>query len=305
MADHESKVIVNPVGSGGRVGRIWPELQQVLRDSGLEFSVELTERPWHAAEIARRAVDQGFRHFVAVGGDGTVHEVLNGLVVDGVVDPEVSLSIVTGGTGCDLVRVLGVSRDPVEAARAVVKSHLRRVDIGEIHCQRDGKPHRRYFVNVAGLGFDGEVCDRVNRSSKAIGGTVPYLSNLVITLFAYRNKDVVLSFDSQSQSGRYNSVVVCNGQYFGGGMWICPHATLDDGIFDVVILKDLSNLEFLASVPRVYKGTHLSHPKVQTFRATAISVESKQRMFIQAEGEVVGEAPATFRILPSALNLRV
>lgn len=305
MAEQESKVVVNPVGSGGRVGRVWPQLQQVLRDSGLKFSVEMTERPWHAAEIARRALDQGFRHFVAVGGDGTVHEVLNGLVVDGAIDPEVSLSIVTGGTGCDLVRILGVPRDPVLAARAVVKGRLRRVDIGEIHCQREGKPHHRYFVNVAGLGFDGEVCDRVNRSSKAIGGTIPYLSNLVISLFAYRNKDVILRFDGQTQTGRYNSVVVCNGQYFGGGMWICPPAAPDDGIFDIVILKDLNNLEFLASVPRVYKGTHLSHPKVQTFQAREISVESRQRMFIQAEGEVVGEAPATFRILPSALNLRV
>ena len=305
MAGQESKVIVNPVGSGGRVRRLWPELQQVLRESGLEFSAELTERPWHAAEIARRALDQGFRHFVAVGGDGTVHEVLNGLVVDGTIDPAVSLSIVTGGTGCDLVRILGVPRDPVQAARGVAGGHVRRLDIGELHCQRAGKPHRRYFVNVAGLGFDGEVCDRVNRSSKAIGGTIPYLSSLVFTLFAYRNKDVVLKFDGQSQSGTYNSVVVCNGQYFGGGMWICPPAVPDDDIFDVVILKDLNNLEFLANVSRVYKGTHLSHPKVQHFQAAEISVESRQRMFIQAEGEVVGEAPATFRILPSALNLRV
>ena len=145
----------------------------------------------------------------------------------------------------------------------------------------------------------------MERGSKAIGGTIPYLTNLVLTLFSYRNKDVVLSFDGQRQSGTYNSVVICNGQYFGGGMWIGPQAVPDDGVFDVVILKDLNNLEFLRNVPRVYKGTHLSHPKVQSFRTSQITVEARQRMFIQAEGELVGEAPASFRILPSALNLRV
>jgi YegS/Rv2252/BmrU family lipid kinase len=305
MTERGWKVIINPVSSGGRSGKLWPELEAILRQSGLVFCAELTERPWHAAEIARRALDEGFREFVVVGGDGTVHEAVNGLVVEGAIDPAVSLSIVPGGTGSDLVRFLGVSRDPLKAAQAVAASAVRRVDIGEIRCQRDGRPHTRYFVNVAGLGFDSEVCARVNRMSKRLSGTIPYLSSLVATLFSYRNKDVELEFDGHSISGRVNSVVVCNGQYFGGGMWIGPRASADDGLLDVVLLKDLNTLEFLYNVPRVYKGTHLTHPKVESFRTTEIHVQARQRMFIQAEGELVGEAPATFRVLSSALNLRV
>ena len=305
MNQGQAKVIVNPASSGGRVGKQWPQLREVLLQGGLQFDAELTQYPLHAIEIARKALEGGFRYFVAVGGDGTVHEVLNGLVVAGRVPPEVTLSIIPGGTGSDYIRVLGISRDPTQACQTTLSHRTRTMDIGEIQCLREGKPITRYFANVAGLGFDGEVCVRVNRMSKRVGGTIPYLTGLVLTLFAYTNKDVQLTCDGQALQGRFNSVVVCNGQYFGGGMWIGPQAAADDGIFDIVLLKDLNKLEFLLNVPRVYKGTHLTHPKVQALQAREVHVEARQRMFIQADGELVGEAPATFRAVPGALNLRV
>ena len=305
MDSGQAKVIVNPVASGGKVGQQWPQLRETLLQGGLQFEAELTRYPWHASEIARKALGEGFRHFVAVGGDGTVHEVVNGLVVERQVSPEVTLSIIPGGTGSDYIRVLGISRDPAQACQTTLGSRTRAVDIGEIQCLRDGQRLTRYFVNVAGLGFDGEVAVRMNHMSKRIGGTLPYLTNLVLSLFAYANKDVQLTVDGQPLQGRMNSVIICNGQYFGGGMWIGPQAAADDGIFDVVLLKDLNKVEFLLNVPRVYKGTHLTHPKVQSLQGKEVHVEAKQRMFIQAEGELVGEAPATFRMIPAALNLRV
>ncbi len=300
----EAKVIVNPVAAGGKVGARWPQLRDVLTRGGLRFNAELTERPGHATEIARSALDDGYRYIVSVGGDGTVNEVLNGLVVEGHVSPEVVLSIVPGGTGSDFVRVLDISRDPVQACMTVLGDSLRTVDLGEIRCMRDGKPIVRYFANVAGVGFDGETCVRVNRMSKRITGTLPYLTSLLVTLVSYRNKDVRLTVDGQRYAGRFNSVVVCNGQYFGGGMWVGPRAAADDGIFDVVILKDLSKPELVVNIPRIYRGTHLTHPKVEYLHGREIHIEAQQRMFMQAEGELVGETPASFRILPAALNLR-
>jgi diacylglycerol kinase (ATP) len=276
-----------------------------LGQGGLQFSAEWTQAPGHASEIARKAVADGFRDIVSVGGDGTVNEILNGLVVEGRVHPDVTLTVVPGGTASDFARVFGLRHDPRAAAEQVSKRSIRLVDIGEIQCTRDGQPATRYFVNVAGLGFDSEVCARVNRSSKRFGGTIPYLSNLVITLFSYRNKDVELTVDQQPLSGRFNSVIICNGQYFGGGMWIGPQAVIDDGMMDVVILGDLSKFEFLRNVPRVYKGTHLTHPKLRALRAQRIHVQAQQQMFVQAEGELVGEAPAIFRVLPAALKLLV
>lgn len=300
----DAKVIVNPVAAGGKVGRRWPQLRDVLADAGLCFDAQLTERPGHATDIARSAVHEGYRHVVSVGGDGTVNEVVNGLVVDGRVPPDVVLSIVPGGTGSDFVRVLDISRDPVQACQTVLGDTVRTVDLGEIRCMLDGKPIVRYFVNVAGVGFDGETSVRVNRMSKRITGTLPYLTALLMTLISYKNKDVHLTVDGQPHAGRFNSVVVCNGQYFGGGMWVGPKAAADDGIFDVVILKDLSKPDLVVSIPRIYRGTHLTHPKVESLHGKEIQIEAQQRMFIQAEGELVGETPASFRILPAALNLR-
>jgi len=302
---NRAKIIVNPVAAAGKVAKQWPQVRDLLTQGGLPFDAEMTQYPGHATELAAGALDEGFRYFVCVGGDGTVNETVNGLIIDDRVHPDVVLSIIPGGTASDFVRTMGISVDPSEAYQVTLGQQTRSVDIGEIRCTRQGKAFRRFFVNVAGLGFDGEVADRVNRRSKRIGGTIPYLTSLVLTLFSYKNKDVQLTLDGQQMSGRYNSVIVCNGQYFGGGMWVGPKAAADDGIFDVVILKDLSRLEFLMNVPRVYKGTHLTHSKVDLFQAREVHVEAKQRMFIQAEGELIGEAPATFRIIPGALNLRV
>jgi len=300
----KAKVIVNPTAAGGKVGRRWPQLRDVLTQGGLCFTAELTERPGHATEIARSALREGYRYIVSVGGDGTVNEVVNGLVADGHVPSDVVLSIVPGGTGSDFVRILDISRDPLQACAVVLGDSVRTVDLGEIRCMCNGTPIVRYFANVAGVGFDGETCVRVNRMSKRITGTLPYLTGLFVTLVSYKNKDVRLTVDAQSYVGCFNSVVICNGQYFGGGMWVGPKAAADDGIFDVVILKDLTKPELLVNIPRIYRGTHLTHPKVESLQGKEIQIEALQRMFIQAEGELIGETPASFRIMPAALNLR-
>jgi len=305
MSTDKAKVIVNPVAAAGKVGKQWPQLRHTLLQYGLQFEADLTQYPGHATELARKALDDDFRHLISIGGDGTLNEIVNGLFMDGHVPSDVVLSIIPGGTGSDFVRTLGIPHNPKQACPATLSPKTRVVDIGEIHCVREGQHIKRYFVNVAGMGFDGEVSARVNRMDKRLGGTIPYLTGLVITLLSYTNKDVTLTFDSQQIHGRFNSVIICNGQYFGGGMWIGPGAAADDGIFDVVLLKDLNKLEFLANVLRVYKGTHLTHPKVDAFQAPEIHVEAKQRMFIQADGEVIGEAPATFRIIPAALQVHI
>jgi diacylglycerol kinase family enzyme len=149
------------------------------------------------------------------------------------------------------------------------------------------------------------VAELANRSPKVLGGTITYLACLFTSLVTYRNKNVELSFDGQHARGRVNSVVVCNGRYLGGGMFMAPDASFDDGIFDVVILGNLNKLEVVANLPRVYKGTHLTHPKVSLCHAREIHVEARERMFLQADGELIGEAPATFQIVPRTLRVLV
>jgi diacylglycerol kinase (ATP) len=299
------RLIVNPVAANGAVGKNWPRIRDFLQAEGVSFDAVLTEAPGHATQLARQALDDGYRTIVAVGGDGTVNEVINGLVEEGAVDPEVTLGIVPCGRGADFARMLGIPRDYMEACHQLLRLEPRPVDLGKITCLREGREVEHYFINAAGLGFDGEVSDLVNRFPKVLGGTITYLACLFIGLITYRNKNVELSFDGQHARGRLNSVIVCNGCYFGGGMFIAPGALFDDGLFYVVILGNLNKLEVVVNVPRVYRGTHLTHPKVSHFAAQEVHVEARERMFLQAEGELIGEAPATFRIIPQALKVLV
>jgi len=304
MTIQPMRLIVNPVAGNSQGARLWPRLREELHREGAAFDTVLTEKPDHAVELARQAVADGCRLVVAVGGDGTIHEVVNGLVTEGRVAEGVVLGAVCCGTGADFARTVGLVREPLAAARRLVHGSDRCIDLGVIHCWREGREIVEYFPNAAGLGFDGEVCVRVNRKSKAGGGTIPYLISLVATLMAYENKPVVLSLDDRTLQQRANAVVVANGRYFGGGMHIAPDATPDDALFDVIIIGDVSKLELLVQVPRVYRGTHLSHPKVGAYRCRSVRVESAQRLILQADGEYVGEAPATFRLLPAALTVR-
>lgn len=295
-------IIVNPVSANGRTALRWSGIEERLRLENARCEVAFTQQPGHATLLARQAVQAGFGVIVAVGGDGTLNEVLNGLHVNGRF-ADVQLGIIPSGTGTDLARSLGLPRNPLQAALHVLRATPRRVDVGRIRCKLGDGETERYFINVAGLGFDGQVADRVNRSSKAIGGTAPYLLHLSIALFSYRNKRVEWTLDGQSRVETLNSVIVCNGRYFAGGMHVSPNARLDDGLFHIITLGDWGRLEFLMTLPRVYNGSHLAHPKVQEYVGREITVRANERMFLQAEGELVGEAPATFTILPAALSV--
>jgi diacylglycerol kinase (ATP) len=300
------RVIVNPVAANGAVGKRWPQMRDILQAEGGRFDASFTEGPNHATELARDALSAGYQTIVAVGGDGTLHEVVNGLVREGLVDPTVNLGIIPGGTGADSVRTLGIPHDYRAACHRLLRSKPDCIDLGLITCVSQGQEVQRYFLNVAGLGFDGEVAERVNRSSKALGGTIPFLSSLFVKLLTYQNKTVEVTLDGQQRlQQKANSVVVCNGCYVGGSMHIAPRAALDDGLFDVIIIGDTSKLEIVANVPRIYRGTHLSHPKVDEYRAREVRVKARERMFLQADGELIGEAPATFQIIPQALHVLV
>ena len=303
MSRPEMFVIVNPVSGNGRTGQRWAGIGERLRIEGAQLEVEFTHEPGHATQLAREAVAAGYRTIVSVGGDGTLNEVVNGLITDGCADPDVKLGLIPGGTGSDFGRGIGLPRDPLDAALRLLKATPRWFDVGQITCRLGEGTNTRYFINVAGLGFDGEVCDRVNRSGKALGGTVPYLSSLLVTLFAYHNKRVHWMLDGQARDEVLNSVIVANASYFGGGMNISPNSKLDDGLFHVITLGDWGTLEFLATVPRVYNGTHLTHPKVKEYVGREVTVEANGRMFLQAEGDLFGEAPATFKILPRAIQV--
>lgn len=300
----EVKLIVNPIAGGGTVGKHWPRIRRILEGEGLEFEASLSERKGHAAELARQAKNGGFKTVVALGGDGTVNEVINGLMAEG--DNEVTLGIIPGEKGNDLARTLGIPFDYAGACRKLLAGKAVPLDLGRVTYTYQGSEGCRYFVNVAGLGFDGEVVRRVTPRLRSLSNpTVRYLSGLFITLASYKNREVRVALDGEELRQRAFSIVVCNGRYFGGGMEIAPQAEPDDGLFDVIVIGDFSKWEILANLSRVYRGSHLSHPKVKLYRAREVRVEAREPLLLQADGELLGETPARFELIPGAIRVLI
>jgi diacylglycerol kinase (ATP) len=304
MKQH-AKIIVNPAAGAGSTRRKWPVIESLLRDSGLSFDYQLTEGKGHAIEIARTAAGNGCRYLIAVGGDGTVHEVANG-IMQSAGSGRTNLGMVCTGTGSDLSRSVGISRDYKEACLSLGRNKSRKIDVGLVDYRRNGARYERYFLNSAGIGFDATVTRATENLPKYFGGTIPYLFGLARTFLSYRNKRVVFKIGTKDpEETTVTSIVMANGCYFGGGMWVAPEARIDDGMIDLVIIGNLGKVELLRVFPRIYKGTHVDYPKVRLERDKGITIESFQPFLLQADGELLGEGPVRFSILPQALDLVV
>ncbi len=299
-----AKVIVNPVAGANSTGKKWPQLHRLLDYIGLSFDHDYTEGAGHAIELAREAAGNGYRYLVAVGGDGTVNEVANGILHSG--DAEaVSLGIISTGTGSDFVRSAGIPRHYIGACSCLTSPRRYLIDVGIVEFQSKGQTSRRFFVNAAGIGFDAAAVRATEQLPKYFGGTIPYLVGLLRTLVSYRNKSVALGIGDRVEKARVLSVVVSNGNYLGGGMRIAPDASLNDSLLDVCVIGDVGKFDLLKSLPMVYKGTHGDHPKVRMQKAEKVTVESAEKVLVHADGEVLGEGPAAFSLVPAALNIVV
>ena len=304
MKSH-AKVIVNPAAGANSTHRKWPGIKSLLKTSGLSFDYQFTEGRGHGIELAKAAAGDGYRFLVAVGGDGTIHEVANG-IMQTPNSGKTSMGIICTGTGSDLSRSVGISHDYARACSTINSPQRMVIDIGLAEYSQKGQPCRRYFVNSAGIGFDATVVAATEQLPKFFGGTIPYLTGLARTFLGYRNKNVTFKIgDKAPEKARVLSVVIANGRYFGGGMHIAPEAKLDDSLLDMLIVGDFGKLELLRVFHRVYKGSHLTYPKIRLEKDSKISIESSQKFLLHADGELLGEGPVTFSLLPKALTLVV
>jgi len=299
-----ARIIVNPVAGAGRTAREWPRIMSLFKGQGLNFEHDITEAPGHAVELARDATKNGYETIISVGGDGTLNEIANGLYKAGA-SKDIALGMVCTGTGSDYARTVGVSRQYEEACMRIFQPKIITVDLGIIEYAENGSSVERVFVNFAGMGFDAEIVRRTTRNFKALGSTLSYLMGVFTTLVSYRNRKVTLIIDGGEEEREVCSVIANNGRYGGGGMFTAPDADLTDGLFDLLIIGDIGKADLIRSLPRIYKGTHLTHPKVTMKKAREIEVKSTYPLSLQADGELLGELPARFRVLPSALNIIV
>jgi YegS/Rv2252/BmrU family lipid kinase len=299
-----ARLIVNPAAGAGKTAKRWPRILQFLKKTGMRFEHDLTEAPGHAIELAKAAVSKGYKLIVPVGGDGTINEVVNGLYETGSLK-DVALAIIGTGTGGDYIRTLGVPRDCFAACERLLHPQETKVDLGMIEHGEGNEKKHRLFTNFAGLGFDAEVVRATTKNFKKLGSVPSYLAGLLTTLVCYRNRELTIKTGGKVENLRVCTIIMSNGKYGGGSMFIAPQADLRDGLFDVVIIGDVSKPDLLVSLPHVYKGTHLTHPKITLKRVREIEIQSRTRIALQADGELIGEAPARFTVLPSALTVLV
>lgn len=289
-------VILNPAAGRGRARRAWATVEPALRDAGLAFEEVVEERPKLAIGLAADAARAGFDVIAAVGGDGTVHEVANGIMA-AAVTPQPALAIIPGGTGNDFARGVGIPKDPLAAGRLLLNGARRRVDIGRVN--------DRYFVSISGVGFDAEVAARVNGWPKWIGGTSVYVAAILNMLVAYRCVPTRVTVDGAEQQLRMFLIAAANTPWYGGGMYMAPDANPDDGALEIIMARDLGKIETLGLLPKVFSGAHLRHRKVTHQSAREVRVESDAPLAIHADGETVGRVPALFRIVPRGLEIIV
>ena len=297
-----TRLIVNPAAGAGKTARKWPHIMARLQSIDLRFDYDITEAPRHARELAKDAVARGYELVVSVGGDGTINEVVNGLYDTGSI-ADVMFGIIGTGTGGDYIRTIGIPRAPLEACQCLKEPRKVTVDVGVVEYLSDDDTVRRLFVNFAGMGFDAEVVKATTQKYKTLNATVSYLAGLLSSLLFYKNKTVTLNVDGEAIQEKVCTVLVSNGKYGGGGMFAAPEADISDGLLDVLIIGDLSKPDLLWSLPRVYRGTHLTHPKVTLKKVREIEIRSGDSVSLQADGELLGGLPARFYVLPSLLNV--
>ena len=295
--------LVNPASANGSTGRRWPELARRAAAAGLDGATLFSERQGHLAELAREAALDGAELLVVVGGDGSVNEVANGLAGLGR-QPEVA--VVPRGTGWDFSRTFGIPRKIDDAVQIALQGDVRTIDLGRASYRAwDGSDETASFANVASAGMSGAIAKRANETTKALGGKASYLWATFAVFSGWEATEIEVAVDGERRAGPMFDVVIANGRFFGGGLEICPEAEPDDGLFDVLTIGDVTKRDLVQTMPKMYRGTHLPHPKAELLRGSSVTVTSEMPLPIELDGEQPGTTPVTFEVTAGALRLRV
>ncbi len=297
--------IVNPNAGAGSAAKKWRRIQGLAARLMGFYEAEVTKGPGDATRLAAEAARNGFDLVVCVGGDGTLNEIVNGLLSDSRGYGKMVLGYIPCGTGCDFSRTMGLPTDPGRAVEVIASGGTRTVDAGRIVFRgREGATEQRFFHNMISFGLGGEVDARVNRGAKALGGFLTFIRATLVSIILFRKKRIGFRLDNGPvfETMAWN-IAVANGQYHGGGMWVAPEARPDDGLFHVTAIEDLALWEVFINLPKLYNGTLMSHPKIRSFVGRYIEAWSPERVLLDMDGEQPGSLPLSAEVVPSALRL--
>jgi len=297
-------LIVNPNAGRGRVGRALPAVEEALRCHGFDYRLDLTTGTGDATRLARDALERGERFLVAVGGDGTVNEVVNGMLEgDRQVAPDAVLGVLAANSGCDVVRTFGLSQDPATAVERFSTGRVYAIDVGKATVATGSGAASRYFLGVAEAGLGGAAVARRARVPRAFGRS-RYFLGYWAALATYRRPAIRLRGDRREFEGRATNVVVANLQFTGNGMLISPRSWPEDGYLDLQVYVGPKSESFTL-LPKMFQGEHLPRPSILEYRSKAVRIEADRPLYVQTDGEPLGRTPATFEALQQTLRFLI
>ncbi|HYA13332.1 MAG TPA: diacylglycerol kinase family protein [Syntrophales bacterium] len=306
MTSNKVVFIVNPKSGNSATGREWPRIQAMARDRLGSFVSYITAKPGDATRITREKLTEGAELIVCIGGDGTLNEVINGFTdEDGSIRTDRVLAFIPNGTGCDFVKTAPIPANIEQCLDAIKERHVSVIDLGRLqYCDHQGHSKTRYFHNITSFGVGGEVVDRVNRSNKVFGPFISFFWSSVVSLFLYGKKTIRLKVDDLfNDEVIIWNIAVANGQYHGGGMQIAPDASINDGLFHITIVGDLSLAEVFWHFPKLYVGRVKDIKKVSFMTGRKVEASSEQQVLLDVDGEQPGHLPVVIEIVPAALRL--
>jgi diacylglycerol kinase (ATP) len=293
--------LVNPASANGKTGKRWPEIERAAHAAGLRGEAILSERAGQLGELARQASDDGASLLVVVGGDGTVHEVVNGIAGR----EGVELAVIPRGTGWDFARTHAIPKRLAGALRIATDGIARPFDLGRASYQAGGTRVTAWFANMASVGMSGAVAAKANSTTKALGAKTSYLLALGVVFARWQNVHLRVQVDEEQRDALMEDTIVAVGRYLAGGMKITPDAEPDDGLFDVLLIGDVTKTELVRVMPKIYRGTHLPHPKGEVLRGRTVSIDADDPLPLQLDGEQPGTTPVRLELVPAAIRLRV
>ncbi len=297
--------IINPNAGHERGKKDWNIISALLSKYDIPHVARFTEARRHAILLANEGIKSGYRKIIVVGGDGTMNEAVNGAFAQKVCPAsDITLGMITVGTGNDWGKMFGIPLDYEEAIRIIKTGKIRLQDAGIVHYYHGTSRQKRYFINIAGLGFDAVVVKRTNLSKeRGHKGKALYFINLLKSLLLYGHTHTAVEIDGKRIINDVFTISIGIGRYSGGGMRQTPNAIPDDGLFDITIIKKLRKGEVIMSLKMLYDGSILEHPKIEGYTGKVILIDSDPLIHVEADGESLGHSPIEFSILPKSINI--
>jgi YegS/Rv2252/BmrU family lipid kinase len=297
--------IVNPNAGNGKGKKDWDRISGLFARENIPISEKFTQKKGDAIHLTREAIESGFRKVIAVGGDGTLNEIVNGIFLqEACPRKDISIGMIPVGTGNDWGRMFGIPLVYEGAVNVIKENKLLLHDVGIITYFSGNEQKKRYFINIAGIGFEALVVKKTNKQKdKGRSSNAIYFFNLLTSLISYSKTNADIIIDGRKNKCKVFSVNVGNGRYCGGGMRQTPDARPDDGLLDITVIKEMGRCEIIRNLKILYDGTILSHPKVDGYRSDNLRVETETLLYAEADGESLGHTPVEFGIIPSAIKI--